>query len=91
MGKGTICWELTDERSLEMVEVGCSREQNEDQGYDHDREGNGLEEQTSDEAEGQDTPANVCHDVHDPILDPHVDCLDQQPPQGKIVETSGGD
>jgi hypothetical protein len=43
MGRGTTYWGPTDEYSLEMVEVGCSHEQSEDQGYDRDKEGSDPE------------------------------------------------
>jgi len=76
-GRGTTCLEPTDERSWETVEVDCSHEQNEGQGYDRDKEGSGLEEQRSDEGEEQDSPANAYRGVHDPSPDLHVGCLDR--------------
>ena len=58
-----------------MDEVGCSREQNEDQDYDRDKEGNGLEWETFDEGEEQDILVDAYHG--DPNLDRHVGCLDR--------------
>lgn len=91
MGKGTACSRPTDEYSLEMVEVGCSRAQNEDQGWGRDKEGNGFEYQKSDEGEGQDILATACRAVHGPNLYLHVGCLGREPPRNKFVETSEGD
>ena len=62
--------------SLGMVEVDCSREQNEDQGYDRDRGGNEHGQQRFGGVE-QGTPVNVCHGVHDPNLCRHAGCLDR--------------
>ena len=72
MERGTTYWEPIGECSWEMVEVGCSHEQSEDQDYDRDKEGSGLEEQRSDEVEEQDTPANAYRGVHDPSPDRRV-------------------
>ena len=66
-----ICWGPTDEHSWEMAEAGCSHEQNEDRDYDRDKEESGLEWETSDEGEEQDTLARAYRGVHDPNLD-HV-------------------
>lgn len=41
-GKDTACPRLTDEHSLEMVEVGYNRVQNGDQGYGRDKEESGF-------------------------------------------------
>lgn len=89
-GMGTAYLGPTDERSLEIVEVGYSHAR---EGLDcgRDKEGSGLEHQKFDEGEAQDTLATACRAVHDPNLYLHVGCLCREPPRNKFVETEEGD
>lgn len=74
-----------------MVVVGYSHEQNEGQGYDHDKGVRELEYQTFDEGEARDSLVNAYCDGHDPSLDHRVYRLDRQRRQDKFGETSEDD